>query len=92
VDPDPIRAALAELKAQGWKITWVSLSTAATVDEVEQETRAARMANAEFILKHSDVPLFISGSNSNIASRITSVSGREDFSGDVVRIRFFGVR
>ncbi|MFS8084139.1 MAG: caspase family protein [Acidobacteriota bacterium] len=92
VDPVPIRAALAALKAQGWKITWISLSTAATVDEAEQETRAARMANAEFILKHSDVPLFISGPNSNTASRITSVSGREDFSGDFVRIRFFGIR
>lgn len=92
VDPTPIREALATLKAQGWKITWVSLSTAATVDEAEQEKRAARMSNAEFILKHSDVPLFISGPSSNITSRITSVSGREDFSGDLVRIRFFGIR
>jgi hypothetical protein len=93
VDPAPIRAALEELKAQGWKITWISLSTAATVDEVEQETRAARMANAEYILKHSDVPLFVSkGTSSDIADRITSVSGREDFSGESVRIRFFGIK
>jgi len=93
VDPAPIRAALAELKAQGWKITWISLSTAATVDEVEQETRAARMANAEYILKHSDVPLFVSkGATPDIADRITSVSGKEDFSGDSVRIRFFGIK
>ena len=92
VDPAPIRAALDELKAQGWKITWISLSTAASLDQSEQESRVARMANAEFILKHSDVPLFVSGPNSNVSDRITSVSGREDFSGDFVRIRFFGIR
>lgn len=93
VDPAPIKAAIAELKAQGWKITWISLSTAATADEAEQETREARMANAEYILKHSEIPLFVSkGTRVDIADRITSVSGREDFSGDSVRIRFFGIK
>lgn len=93
VDPVPIKAAIVELKAQGWKITWISLSTAPTADEAEQETRSARMANAEYILKHSDVPLFVSkGTNSEIGDRITSVSGREDLSGNSVRIRFFGIK
>ncbi len=93
VDPAPIKAAIAELKDQGWKVTWISLSTAPTADEAEQETRAARMANAEYILKHSDIPLFVSkGTNSDIGDRITSVAGREDLVGNSVRIRFFGIK
>jgi hypothetical protein len=93
VDPGVIKAAIADLKLQGWKITWISLATGATADEFEQDTRDARMANAEYILKHSDIPVFTSkGSNSDIGDRITSVSGRQDLAGGEVRIRFFGIK
>jgi hypothetical protein len=93
VDPAPIKAAIAELKAQGWRITWVSLSTAPAADEIEQETRAARMANAEYILKQSDLPVIVSkGKRADIGERITSVAGRAGFDGDAVRIRFFGIK
>lgn len=80
--PDPIEAALAELKSQGWTITWVSLATAPTDDELEQNRRTVRLLNAEHILKRAGVD----------GTRITSVSGREGFSGDGVRVRFFGIR
>ncbi len=93
VDPAPIKAAIAELRSQGWKVTWISLSTAPTTDEAEQETRAARMANADYILKNSNIPLFVSkGKPADIGERLTSVSGRAGFSSDAVRIRFFGVK
>jgi len=93
VDPAPIKAAIAELKAQGWKITWVSLSTAPTTDESEQDLRAARMANAEYILKHSDIPVIVlRGQREDIGERITSVAGRAGFDSDAVRIRFFGIK
>jgi len=93
VDPAPIKAAIAELKAQGWKITWVSLSTAPAANENEQETRTARMANAEYILKQSDIPVIAAkGRRVDISERITSVAGRAGFEGDAVRIRFFGIK
>jgi hypothetical protein len=82
VDPLSIDKALAELKAQGWKITWVSLATAQTDDERERDTRAAWIVSAEYILKRAGID----------GRRITSVSGTRDFSGDGVRVRFFGVQ
>jgi hypothetical protein len=85
VDPAPIRGAIAELKNQGWEITWVSLSTAApapTDSEYEQDARLLRLANAEYIAKNEGVA----------GRRITSVSGKDDFSGNGVRVRFFGVK
>jgi len=85
VDPTPIREALAELKNQGWDVTWYSLSTAAlapTDKEEEQDARLLRLANAEYILKNEGVE----------GVRITSVSGKDDFSGNDVRVRFFGVK
>lgn len=90
VDAATIEAALAELKAQGWKVNWVSLATSATdklsipeaEKKVEQGRRSLRLANARYLLKRAGVE----------GIRITSVSGTDDFSGDGVRIRFFGVR
>lgn len=86
VDPVPITEALAELKAQGWTVTWVSLATAAAPpgDEkrLQDALRAMRLANAEHILKNAGIK----------SVSITSVSGTKDFSGDGVRIRFFGVK
>ncbi|HEV7858992.1 MAG TPA: caspase family protein [Pyrinomonadaceae bacterium] len=82
VNPVPIQEAIADLKAQGWKITWVSLSTAQIEDQAEQETRAIRLVNAEYILKDAGID----------GRRVTSVAGKADFSGDGVRIRFFGIR
>jgi hypothetical protein len=82
VDPAPIQQAITELKAQGWKITWVSLSSAPTDNKLEQNIRTLRLANARYILKRAGIEL----------RRITSASGREDFSGDGVRVRFFGVK
>ena len=93
VDPTTIKSAIAELKDQGWKVTWISVSTAPTSDKAEQDIREARMSNAEYILKHSDIPLFASkGTQSDVGDRITSVAGREDSVGDSVRIRFFGIK
>ncbi|MCA1568260.1 MAG: caspase family protein [Acidobacteria bacterium] len=96
VDPAPIRNALAELKAQGFNITWVSLSTAAVLPaqnelerakmESEQDARLLRLANAEYIIKNE---LKDEGMDSR---QITSISGSSDFSGDGVRVRFFGVK
>jgi hypothetical protein len=82
VNPVLIQEAIADLKAQGWKITWVSLSTAQTEDQTEQDTRAIRLVNAEYILKDAGID----------GRRVTSVAGKADFSGDGVRIRFFGIR
>lgn len=82
VDPAPINTTLLTLRAQGWKITWVSLATARTTDESEEAARTMRLANAEYILKRAGVE----------GVRITSVSGREDFSGNGVRVRFFGIK
>jgi len=90
VDAALIEETYAELKAQGWDITWVSLATATTdglsltdsEKKAEQGRRSLRLAYAQYALKHAGVE----------GTRITSVSGTEDFSGDGVRIRFFGVR
>jgi hypothetical protein len=82
INPAPIQEALADLKAKGWKITWVSLSTAPTDDGWQRETRAAMIANAEYLLKRAGID----------GRRITSVSGRDDFSGEGVRVRFFGIK
>ncbi|HZI87248.1 MAG TPA: hypothetical protein VFD48_10460, partial [Pyrinomonadaceae bacterium] len=89
VDPSPIKEAISKLKAEGWRITWISLSTAASNDEKDQRLRLARLTNAEYILRHSDIP---GVSGSELRKRITSVAGTEDFSGDSVRIRFFGIK
>lgn len=82
VDPLPIEKALADLKGDAWTITWVSLATAPTDDEWERETRFARIANAEYLIKRAGID----------GRRVTSVSGREDFTGNGVRIRFFGIK
>jgi len=82
VDRTIIDQAIADMKAQGWKIQWVSLSTAPTYDKHKRDVRAACMANARYLLKNAGVD----------GRRITSVSSREDFSGDGVRVRFFGVK
>jgi len=80
VDPAPLVQALRELKGQGWKITWVSLATAPAEEEREEQGRAARVANAERILKAFGID----------GRRITSVAGRTDVAGDGVRVRLFG--
>ena len=88
VDPKPIRAALEELRRQGWQVTWVSLAAAPADAEGEREQelqrnrRLMRLMNAEHILKRAGVE----------GKRITSVAGRDDFSGDGVRVRFFGIQ
>ena len=88
VDPKLMRATLEELRKQGWKITWVSLAAAPADAEEEREQelqrnrRLMRLMNAEHILKRAGIE----------GTRITSVAGREDFSGDGVRVRFFGIR
>ena len=89
IDATVIKTALADIKAQGWKITWISLATGLTFDEAEQSSREARLANAEYILKHSDIR---TKDNVTIAPRITSVAGRQDVVGNGVRIRFFGTK
>jgi Caspase domain len=82
VDPASIGEAVADLREEGWTITWVSLSTGRTEDESERDLRTLRLADAEYALKRAGIA----------GTRITSVSGREDFSGSGVRIRFFGIR
>lgn len=82
VNPALIEETIAELTTQGWKITWVSLSTAQTDDVNERDTRMMRLSNAEYILKRKGID----------TRRITSVSSKEDFSGNGVRVRFFGIK
>ena len=88
VAPEPIREAVEEMRRQGWKITWVSLAAAPADAEGERERELQRshrlvmLMNAEHILKRAGIE----------GTRITSVAGREDFSGDGVRVRFFGIR
>lgn len=81
IDPKPLQDAVAELRVQGWTITWVSLSTGAVNDETEQAVRDARLAHAEFLLKQMGIP----------GISITAVTAVSDFKEDGVRIRFFGV-
>lgn len=82
VDDDAIEEAVAALKARGLKTTWVSLSTAAAEDESERDARALRLADAAHVLKRAGVE----------GTRITTVSGVDDFVGGGVRLRFFGIR
>jgi hypothetical protein len=81
IDPKPLQDTVAELRGQGWTITWVSLSTGAVNDEREQAVRNARLAHAEYLLKQMGIP----------GVQITAVTAVNDFKEDGVRIRFFGV-
>ena len=82
VDKKTIEGALKELKLAGNNILWVSLASAKSTDPLEIGLRNARLANAEYILKEAGIP----------GVKITSVSGRDDFTGDGIRIRFFGTK
>ncbi len=82
VDPEPLRAAVNELKNQGWEITWVSLATGAINKEEEQATRDARLDHAQYVLKQMGIP----------GVRMTSVTAVSDFKNDGVRVRIFGIR
>ena len=82
VDSEPLRAAVNELKNQGWEITWVSLATGAINKEAEQATRDARLDHAHYLLRRMGVP----------GVRMSSVTAVSDFKDDGVRVRFFGVR
>lgn len=81
IDPKSLRETVAELRSQGWTITWVSLSTGAVNDETEQAIRDARLSHAEYLLKQMGIP----------GVQITAVTAVSDFKEDGVRIRFFGV-
>lgn len=81
IDPQPLKDAVADLRSQGWTITWVSLATGAVNDEQEQAVRDARLAHAKYLLTQLGVP----------GVRITAVTAVNDFKEDGVRIRFFGV-
>jgi hypothetical protein len=81
IDPEPLRDAVAELRNQGWEITWISLSTGAVNDEIQQAIRDARLAHARYVLKQMGIP----------GKRMTAVTAVNDFKEDGVRIRFFGV-
>jgi hypothetical protein len=81
IDPKLLQDTLADLRSQGWTITWVSLSTGAINDETKQAVRDARLAHAEYLLKQMGIP----------GVQITAVTAVNDFKEDGVRIRFFGV-
>lgn len=80
VDSNAIDDALAEIRAKKSAVTWVSLATAQTADKEETSARTGRLAHAEYLLKKAGID----------DRRITSVQRVNDFSGDGVRIRFFG--
>lgn len=82
VEGQPILATLASLKAAGWQISWVSLSAAESTDDSETSLRQARMRNARYVLKQAGID----------EKRISSVAGRDDFSSNGVRVRFFGIK
>lgn len=77
-DEKPVHQALIALKRS--TVTWISLAIAPSTDPREAGTRAARLANVEFLLKQAGVD----------ERRITSISDASDLDGDGVRIRFFG--
>ncbi len=80
VDAAAINKAVAALKAGGHVITWVSISAAPTGDRDEADARAARLTHAKYLLKRAGVD----------GSRITVVEAASDYSGNGVRVRFFG--
>jgi hypothetical protein len=72
--------ALANLKAAGNNVRWVSLATGQTNDEYESDMRSARLAHAAYLLRVRGID----------PGRLTSVTDAQDVKGDGVRIRFFG--
>ena len=80
VEADPISKAVAKLRKDNKTITWVSLSIASAQDSEVYALRQARLHNAEFILKNTGIA----------ANRITALNGATDYSGEGVRLRFFG--
>jgi hypothetical protein len=79
VDPGPLKATMAALKADGKTVTWVSIATAPTADRQEMDARAARRIHVEYLLKRAGVD----------GKRITE-DATADVSGAGVRVRFFG--
>ncbi|MCM2255542.1 MAG: hypothetical protein NDJ94_07710, partial [Vicinamibacteria bacterium] len=82
VDAQVLEARLAETRAEGYTITWISVSSAATPDETERERRADRVLHATYLLKQWGVD----GQRITVTERI----GTEN--DPAVRVRLFGHR
>jgi Caspase domain len=80
VDESSIISTVARLKHEGLAITWASIATAPAKEKNERAARAMRRLHAEDVLKRSGVD----------GTRITAVADADDFTGEGVRLRFFG--
>lgn len=80
VDPMPIVASIAALRSTNRRITWVSIAAGRGKDQEEDDTLAARVIHAEYILTQNGIP----------RERITTVQGERKIKGDKIRVRFFG--
>jgi hypothetical protein len=80
VQPEPLQATLAALRAQGRTVTWVSVSAMESSDAESNEARQARMVHAQYLLKRGGID----------GKRITAILGQGEELGEGVRLRFFG--
>lgn len=80
VDPEQVRARIAELKAQKKTITWVSIAVSPDPETAVYDGRLARATHAAYVTKRAGID----------ERRISSLLTADDVDGDGVRLRFFG--
>jgi hypothetical protein len=80
VDQEPLTAALAELKAYGKTVSWISLASSTTDDDKARDELEGRLVHVRYVLTHHDVN----------GQRITSVTGVAEVPSGWIRIRIFG--